>query len=328
MFDLIIYYLSTILRVHFINYFQVELLVFTILDLKNDLIPAFGNARIIQLNLKRLNKYYARLVAEGRGVRTVRLIHSVLHSALQHACQIGLISRNPCHGAILPRYPSKEMKILKEDQVLIFLLAVATSHYRLIYKLALVTGMRQSELLGLKWEDIDWEKSAISVKRQAQYVNGMGIIFIEPKTRAGIRKIALGNSILDDLRKHKIEQEKIKLLRKNQWTEHKLIFSTSNGTPISQRNLTRDFLKVIRKTELPRIRFHDLRHTAASLMINRGIPVVVVSKLLGHSKPSVTLNIYAHCVSEYQYEAARVMEEIATPIAFELEEIPQDSENY
>ena len=189
----------------------------------------------------------------------------------------------------------------------------------------MVTGMRQSEILGLKWEDIDWNNSTISVKRQAQYVNGKGILFLEPKTRAGIRNIALGNSILEELRRHRIEQDEIKILRKNQWQENNLIFSTSNGTPISQRNLTRDFLKVIRKTELPQIRFHDLRHTAASLMINRGIPIVVVSKMLGHSKPSVTLNIYAHCVSEYQYEAVRVMEEITTPIAFELEKIPQDS---
>jgi len=294
--------------------------------IENDLLPTFGKARINQLNLKRFNKYYVRLVAEGRGVRTVRLIHSVLHSALEHACQTGLISRNPCHGAILPRYPIKEMKIFNEDQVSMFLIFAEASRYRLIYKLALVTGMRQSELLGLKWEDIDWKKSTISVKRQAQYVNGMGIIFLEPKTRAGIRKIALGNSILEELRKHRIQQDENKFLRKNEWTENNLIFCTSNGTPISQRNLTRDFLKVIRKTELPQIRFHDLRHTAASLMLNRGIPIVVVSKMLGHSKPSVTLNIYAHCVSEYQYDAARVMEEIATPIAFELEEIPQDSD--
>ncbi|MFH1446290.1 MAG: tyrosine-type recombinase/integrase [Chloroflexota bacterium] len=104
-----------------------------------------------------------------------------------------------------------------------------------------------------------------------------------------------------------------------------LFFCTSKGTPISQRNLTRDFLKVIRKTELPQIRFHDLRHTAASLMINRGVPIIVVSKMLGHSKPSVTLNIYAHCVSEYQYEAARIMEEIATPLAIDLEELHQES---
>lgn len=295
--------------------------------IKNDLLPAFGKARINQLNLNRINRYYARLVTEGRGVRTVRLIHSVLHSALEHARRIGLISRNPSHGAILPRYPDKEMMIFNEDQVTTFLIAAKSSSYQLIYQLALATGMRQSEILGLKWEDVDWKNCTISVKRQAQYVNGQGIVFLEPKTRTGIRKIALGMTILEELSNHRKEQNELKFQRVDKWQEINLIFSTSNGTPISQRNLTRDFLKVIRRTELPRLRFHDLRHTAASLMINRGIPIITVSKMLGHSKASVTLNIYAHCVSESQFEAAKIMEEITTPIAIDLQEIPQKAEN-
>ena len=126
---------------------------------------------------------------------------------------------------------------------------------------------------------------------------------------------------MDELHKHRSKQKEIRAQKGNDWQDNNLIFPTSNGTPLSQRNLTRDFLKVIRRTELPRLRFHDLRHTAASLMINRGIPIVVVSKILGHSKPGVTLNIYAHCVSESQFKAAKVMEEITTPIAIDLKDI-------
>jgi integrase len=294
--------------------------------IRNDLLPIFGNAKLNKLNLSGFNRYYARLVAEGRGARTIRLIHSVLHSALEHATRIGLISRNPCHGAILPRNPTKEMKIFNEDQVTTFLIAAKSSSYKLIYQMAIATGMRQSEILGLKWEDVDWTRSTINVKRQAQYVNGKGIVFMEPKTRAGVRQIALGKTILDELQKHQAKQKEIRKQKGNDWQDNNLIFPTSIGTPISQRNLTRDFLKVIRRTEVPRLRFHDLRHTAASLMINRGIPIMVVSKILGHSKPGVTLNIYAHCVSESQLKAAKVMEEITTPITIDLKDITQKVE--
>jgi len=288
----------------------------------NDLIPEFGTTKLNQLQLNRFNRYYARLAAEGRGTRTIRLIHSILHSALEGAVQNGLISKNPCHGAILPRYTHKEMKIFNEEQVSIFLIAAESSRYRLIYQLALTTGMRQGEILGLKWEDVDWIKSTIMVQRQAQVIIGKGILITEPKTLASVRKITLGKSILEELQKHCILQEEIKADRGKLWRENNLIFSTGNGTPISHRNLSRDFYRIMNSTDLPRLRFHDLRHTAASLMINRGIPIVVVSRMLGHAKPSITLNIYAHCTSEYQYEAARVMEEITTPIAIEMREIP------
>jgi integrase len=290
--------------------------------IKNDLLPAFGQAKINQLNLNRFNRYYARLVVEGRGARTIRMIHSVLHSALEHATRTGLISKNPCRGAILPRNPYKEMKIFNEEQVFIFLIAAKSSRFKLIYQLALATGMRQSEILGLKWEDVDWIKSTITVQRQAQFVGGKGIVLLEPKTRSSIRQIALGKSILEELRSLRNMQGELKADRGKLWQENNLIFTTGNGTPFSQRNLTRDYSKMLRNTELPKIRFHDLRHTAASLMINRGIPIVVVSKILGHSKPSVTLNIYAHCISELQYEAAKIMEEITTPSAIDMHEFP------
>lgn len=293
---------------------------------ENDIIPNLGNFKLHQINLIKINRYYAKLVSDERGIRTIRLIHSVLHSALEHALRIGLITRNPSHGAILPRIKYHEMKIFNEEQVFSFLIAAKTSRFRLIYKLAIATGMRQSEILGLKWGDLDWIKGTIQIQRQAQQVNGKGIVFLEPKTRAGIRKIMVGKTILEDLLAHKKEQDKTKAIQPEIWQENDLIFATSRGTPFSQSNLMRDFYKILERTNLPKIRFHDLRHTAASLMINRGIPIVVVSKIMGHSKPSVTLNIYSHCVSELQYKAAQVMEEITTPIAFEMVEINSEIE--
>ncbi len=178
--------------------------------------------------------------------------------------------------------------------------------------------MRQSEILGLKWEDVDWIKSAITVQRQAQFVNGSGIVFLDPKTLSGFRKITLGKNLLEELRNYRVTQEKLKTKRGKRWQENNLIFATGNGTPINSRNIERDYYQILASTDLPRIRFHDLRHTAASLMINHGIPITVVSKILGHSEPSVTLNIYAHCITEYQHEAAKVMDEITMPMAIDV----------
>lgn len=152
--------------------------------------------------------------------------------------------------------------------------------------------MRQSEILGLKWEDVDWIKSAITVQRQAQFVNGSGIVFLEPKTLSGFRKITLGKNLLEELRKYKGVQERLKTKNVKRWQENNLIFATGNGTPISSRNIERDYYRILASTDLPKIRFHDLRHTAASLMINHGVPIVIVSKILGHSKPSVTFNAF------------------------------------
>jgi len=293
--------------------------------IRNDIIPNLGSIKLHQIKLQKINRFYRKLAEEDRGVRTIRLIHSVFHSALEHALRMGLINKNPSHGAILPRKKYHEMKIFNEDQVFSFLIATKQSRFWLLYKLAFVTGMRQSELLGLKWGDIDWKKRTIKVQRQAQQVNGQGIVFLPPKTRAGIRQIIVGNSILRELSDYKEGQDKIRINRRENWQENDLIFATGNGTPFSQSNLMRDFYKLLDGSNFPRIRFHDIRHTAASLMINRGIPIVVVSKILGHSKPSVTLNIYSHCVSELQQEAARVMEEITTPIEINLAEVHSET---
>ena len=286
--------------------------------IRNDIIPHLGKYKLHRIKLQRINRFYCLLVEDGRGVRTIRLIHSVFHSALEHALRLGLVNKNPSHGAILPRKKYHEMKIYNEEQVFNFLLSAKESRFWLLYKLAFTTGMRQSELLGLKWGDIDWKNSTLKIQRQAQQVNGQGIIFLPPKTRSGIRQIVIGRSILREIADQKEQQDKYRLHRGKEWQDNNLIFATGNGTPFSQSNLMRDFYKVLDKSNLPKIRFHDIRHTAASLMINKGIPIVVVSKILGHSKPSVTLNIYSHCVSELQQEAAKVMEEITTPIEIEI----------
>jgi len=199
------------------------------------------------------------------------------------------------------------------------MISVKESRFKTLYQLALSTGMRQGELLGLKWSDLDWNHSTLQIKRQLQYIVVKYLVFSDLKTHFSLRAIKLGSNILDELRAHRQRQEAEIVRVGKKWDDNDLIFPSSFGTPINPRNLVRDFKKFLKRASLPNIRFHDLRHTAATLMISHGVPVNVVSKILGHSKVSVTLNIYAHSNTDMQEQAAKIMDDLTTPIAFEVE---------
>lgn len=283
------------------------------------IIPAIGNKKLFDLNLLLINRFYSSLIKRKVGTRTIRYIHSVLHVALEQAVKNGFLIRNPAHGATLPRKEHKEMRVLNEDQVNQFLISVKESRLKTLYQLALSTGMRQGELLGLKWSDLDWNHSTLQIKRQLQYIIGKYLVFSDLKTHFSLRAIKLGSNILNELRAHRRRQETEIIRLGKKWDDNDLIFPSSLGTPINPRNLVRDFKKFLKRAGLPNIRFHDLRHTAATLMISHGVPVNVVSKILGHSKVSVTLNIYAHSNTDMQDQAAKIMDDLTTPIAFEVE---------
>ena len=181
--------------------------------------------------------------------------------------------------------------------------------------LAVSTGMRQMEILGLKWTDLDWLKKTLKVERQL--VRGEGVKFSQPKTRYGRRTVVLGDRTIEILRRHYERQNEERKKSGESWTEHGLIFTMANGSPIHFRNLMRDFKNLLKAAGLPEIRFHDLRHTAASLMLNHGIPVIVVSRRLGHARPSITLDIYGHLIPGMQEEAALMIDELITPVEFQ-----------
>ena len=177
------------------------------------------------------------------------------------------------------------------------------------------------ELFGLKWADIQWNAGVLHVQRQKQYVPGQGCCFIEPKTNACRRTIKLGEGSLDVLRHHKAYQAMQKERAGNRWHDLDLVFCSSVGTPGDASNVRIDFNRVLDLTGLPKMRFHDLRHTAASLLLNNKVPVIVVSGILGHSKPSVTLDIYAHVFHDMQGEAAIIMDKLVTPILLEIPQV-------
>ncbi len=178
------------------------------------------------------------------------------------------------------------------------------------------------ELLGLKWTDLDWVKQSIKVERQLVRPDGGEAQFKQPKNKFGRRTILLGSGSIDVLRNHNDRQYQARKKAGDKWVEHGLIFSTRYGTPHHPRYILRDFKILIRKVGLPIIRFHDLRHTAASLWLNHGLSIISVSRRLGHAKVSITLDIYGHMVPSMQIEDAQKIDELITPV--ELHQIAPD----
>jgi integrase len=280
-------------------------------NVKKRITPYIGNIKLMSLKPDRVQSFYHHLQAEGFSNHAVHVAHKTLRVALNHAINLGLITRNPCSGTTPPKPEQTEMKFYDDNQVrkLLDTAKAIGDRFFPLYYLAIHTGMRQAELIGLKWEDVDWERSTIHVKRQVRHFTGDSYIFTKPKSKSGTRTIILGKQALDLLGNHKNAQQK-KVSVSNHWENLNLIFPSNVGTPVTASNIRRAYKKLLTASGLPKIRFHDLRHTAASLMLNHGIPVLIASKRLGHSKPSVTIDIYGHLMPSKQEEAAQLMDNL------------------
>lgn len=170
--------------------------------------------------------------------------------------------------------------------------------------------MRQGELLGLHWEDVDLNKGVLRVTSAIQFIAGRGLVESEPKTEKARRSIALPEIVATALHQHRVRQLETRLKTGKNWQDHGFVFTTNIGTPISPRNLLRHLHKTLAELGLSRLRFHDLRHTAATLLLSRGAHAKVVQEMLGHSQISLTLDTYSHVLPEMQKETAEKMGEL------------------
>jgi integrase len=222
--------------------------------------PNIGKIKIRDFRPEHVQTFYNRLFDGKVGVQTIRKIHVALHSALQQAVKTGMISRNPASFIRPPKKPATEMEILNESQVSQLLIAAQGHPWEALFHLAVISGMRQMELLGLKWTDLDWSRQTLKIEGQLLRPEGNGVQFSSPKTRYGKRSIVLGTKTIEILRRHYDHQVAEQRMAAETWKEYGLIFTTRNGTPIHPRNLLRDYKKLLRDAGLPPIRFHDLRH--------------------------------------------------------------------
>lgn len=274
------------------------------------LIPLLGSIKLMDLRPDQVQAFYNAKQASGTSVRNVRMIHSVLHRALNRALQLGLLGRNPSQPVTKPRLRKKEMSTLTDVQVRTLLMVAKDWNNGALYHLAVTTGLRQGEILGLKWADLDWNEKKLHIRRQLQHVCGTGYVFTEPKSASGTRTVVLGLSTFTKLKEHyKIQQQK-KLELKDQWKENDLIFPSSIGTPLDHRNLYREYKALLAEAGLPSIRFHDLRHTAASLMLQENIHPKILQEMLGHSDISLTLGTYSHILPGIQRDAANKLDDL------------------
>jgi len=283
------------------------------------ILPQLGRMRLQEIQPPHLNRLYLAKREEGRGARTVQLIHTVLHCVLQQAVRDGILGRNPADGVQRPKVEQVEMRILSEQQAQRLVIASQGSRYGMLFYLALMTGMREGELLGLKWSDLDWAKGVLNVQRQLQHTKGRGSLLVPPKTKAGRRAIKLGQETLDRLAAHRDRLELQRAATGARWEENGLIFPNTLGKPMCLKHMLIEFKRMLRMNGLPNIRFHDLRHTSLSLLLDSGMPVNTVQQRAGHSKASITTDTYGHSISTSEQEAAARIEEMITPVAVKLQ---------
>ncbi len=277
---------------------------------RNHLIPGLGKHPIARLRAQHLQLFYTRKIDEGLSSTTVHHMHGVLHRALEDAMQIGLVQHNVADMVRAPRKSMREMRTLSPAEVRRFLDAVRGDRFEALYILALSTGMREGELLGLRWQDIDFARRTLRVRMNVQETLGRYIL-AETKTTYSRRSIGLISSAIAALQRHWERQHDIREETGDMYNlSLYLVFPYGYGTIMIPHNITkRSFKCYLEKAGLPRCnRFHDLRHTSATLLLASGVNVKVVSEMLGHADVSITLRVYAHVLPHMQQTAMTAME--------------------
>ena len=270
--------------------------------------PSLGRVGLKKLTPAHVRGLHREKLDAGLTPATVRKIHSTLHKALTQAVADGLIPRNAA-DVKAPRPAPEEMQPLSEAEARAFLDTARGDRFEPLYMLAISTGLRRGELLGLRWKDVDLERGTLRVGRALVREAGRHVLG-ETKTRRGRRQINLTPRAVSTLKAHckKQLEEKIKLTGLHR--DHGLIFATRVGTPINPENLVNRSLKpLLERASLPEIRFHDLRHTCATLLLGRRVHPKLVQELLGHATIAMTLDTYSHYMPSMGDQAAGAMED-------------------
>ena len=264
--------------------------------------PALGSIRVQQLRPEHLQSFYAERLAAGCGKRTVEMCHRRIAQALTMAMEHGQVARNVAQVVHPPRPRAREMQTWSRDEAQRFLQVASQSSYGPIWAVALATGMRCGELLGLRWGDIDFERRIIHVRQAAIAVGGVMLIGPTKGDRSRATH-GIPPAILADLREHKARQNAQRLQLGSLWQDKGLVFCSAVGTPIYGQNLAREYDRLVKLAGVPRIRIHDQRHTNATLLLADGWDPKLVGERLGHRDVTTTLRTYYH-VTQKQHEEA------------------------
>src|SRR5215207_9210238 len=272
------------------------------------IVPALGRLKLKDLNPAHVRALYREKLNSGLSSATVRKMHSILRKALKQAVLDGLIPRNVCDAVKPPKVERKEISPLDRQQAKALLEAASGDRLEALYVLAVHTGMREGELLGLKWEDVDLERGLLRLRHSLVREGGKVVLgdLKTPKSRRSVRLTAVArNALRGHLERQLAEMERMGSL----YQPGGLVFATENGTPINPSNLrNRSFKPLLRRAGLPNICFHDLRHTCATLLLSQGTHPKLVQELLGHATIAMTLDTYSHFLPSMGGQTVRAME--------------------
>lgn len=278
-------------------------------------IPSIGNVRLDKVGRPHLLRLYREAGEKGLCPATVHYIHRVLHVAFRDAIRGDHIARNPCDLVDPPPKEDPDVVPFTKDEAAAVLRAAQGHRLYALLLMALLTGMRQGEILGLQWEDLDLDpekaQGLAQIRRSLGYLTGRGFIFGPPKTAKSRRRVSLSPSVVSALVVHRERQNEERAAAGAAWREHGLVFCSRNGSPIHHSNLYhRLFQPIVKELGIVGKNFHGLRHTCATLMYARGDELKTISDLLGHSSVRITADLYAHPVIEVQRQAVQGLDEM------------------
>ena len=279
----------------------------------------FGNIKLNDLRTTHLQRHYKKLLDNGITPTTIRQINTNLKTCLNEAERQGYIQKNWCKLVTLPKKEdNKEVKILTKEEQQSFLEAIKGHDLELLYIVALGTGLRIGEILGLKWSDIDFKNNELHVNRNLQKVAlyeddkviGYEVVESTPKTKNSLRTIPVPQNIIKKLRTHKKEQNELILLLQEEYDNKNYVFCNKLGKPIEDKRPGRNLKTILTSIGIDPIKFHALRHTYATRLFEAGIPPKTVQHLMGHSDIETTMNIYTHVMKEQKLEAVEKINSI------------------
>ena len=276
--------------------------------IETHLIPALGQLQLKHLHPQAIQAYYGQ-ACEHLSARTVHHQHRVLSQSLKFAVRQGYLGRNPAELVDPPTPHKKTMRSLEASEVAVLLDVAKDSYYYPVVYTAVSTGLRQAELLGLRWRDIDLDMLSISVSQVLYKRRGI-CQFKEPKTAHSRRRVAMTPKLALFLRGYKLEREQLYRELGKQLGLDDLVFTSVEGKPIDPCVLSHAFARMARQAGLGGVRFHDLRHTFASLMLLRGAKPKVISEALGHSSVAFTMDVYSHIIEGMQSDAMALLDEV------------------
>lgn len=273
------------------------------------LVPSLGRIVLAKLTPQHVQAMMNERLASGLSPRTVSYVRSVLSIALARAMKLGLVHRNVVALVDRPNVARHEVRPLTVEQSRALLAAAHDHRLGALFSVALALGFRKGEGLGLRWQDVDFDAGTIAISGALQRIGGT-LVRTETKNNASRRMLRVPAAAMKALREHRVRQMEERMAAGDRWRDSGLVFTTTIGTPLDPRNVLRHFSRVLSAAGIAHVRFHDLRHSCATLLLAQGVPARVVQDILGHSAIRVTMDTYAHVMPSMREDAMRAMDSV------------------